>query len=89
MAPSSPVHGTPGGLATGFSDVYDAHAQNHDRMQETDVISALPTSLSRGLSQNPDIEITTLQKTLSAMSGSLLTSLIGTSFAYSHSFNIS
>jgi hypothetical protein len=55
----------------------DAEGQWHDRLDDMP-LSAIPISPLPGRDGNGDIEITPGQKMLSAMSGSLLTSLIGT-----------
>lgn len=55
----------------------NTEGQPHDRIEASDVLSAMPTGPLPGRDHNGDIEITAPQKMLSAMSGSLLTSLIG------------
>ncbi len=52
--------------------------QRHDRYSDDVPLSEPPTEHSSGRDHNGDIDITASQKILSAMSGSLLTSLIGT-----------
>lgn len=51
--------------------------QPHDRIRDNDPLSGIPTSPLPDRDEVPDVEISAGQKMLSAMSGSLLTSLIG------------
>jgi hypothetical protein len=53
------------------------HGQSHDRIQDDVYLVGPPDPYLPGRDHNGDIELTVTQKMLSAMSGSLLTSLIG------------
>lgn len=69
-----------GEIATTFESSASGAAggQRHDRILDEIAPSGLPVSYISKRDDNGDIEITAGQKMLSAMSGSLLTSLIGT-----------
>ena len=52
--------------------------QGHDRIHGDDLISGISSTVAMAaINEDVDIEITAGQKMLSAMSGSLLTSLLG------------
>lgn len=62
--------------ATTFSHL-SSEGQSYDRIRESDPIAAVPTFPLPERGATVDVQITAGQKMLSAMSGSLLTSLIG------------
>ena len=68
-----------GEIATTFESSASnaAGGQRHDRILDEIAQSGPPVSYVASRDDNGDIEITAGQKMLSAMSGSLLTSLIG------------
>jgi hypothetical protein len=67
-----------GGIATAFENgsLDTTEGQRHDRISD-DGPTVRPDRFAPGRDHNGDIDITAGQKMLSAMSGSLLTSLIG------------
>lgn len=69
-----------GQIATAFENSTPAasEGQRHDRFADDVPLYGPPTDSVSGRDHNGDIEISAGQKMLSAMSGSLLTSLIGT-----------
>jgi hypothetical protein len=66
-------------IATAFENgvLASAEGQRHNRISDDIALSGPPTTYVPERDQNGDIEITAGQKMLAAMSGSLLTSLIG------------
>jgi len=69
-----------GQIATAFENnaLGTSQGQRHDRFADDISLYGPPTESLPGRDHNGDIEISAGQKMLSAMSGSLLTSLIGT-----------
>jgi hypothetical protein len=72
-------------IATAFENnaLGAAEGQRHDRFTDEVSLYGPPTDQVPGRDHNGDIDISAGQKMLSAMSGSLLTSLIGKSCASS------
>jgi hypothetical protein len=68
-----------GEIATAFENnaLAAPEGQRHDRFADDISLYGPPTDSLPGRDHNGDIEISASQKMLSAMSGSLLTSLIG------------
>ena len=68
-----------GQVATAFENnaLATAEGQRHDRFADDLALYGPPTDPLPGRDHNGDIDISAGQKMLSAMSGSLLTSLIG------------
>lgn len=69
-------------VATAFENnaLAAADGQRHDRFADDLALYGPPTDSVPGRDHNGDIDISAGQKMLSAMSGSLLTSLIGMCF---------
>jgi len=68
-----------GQIATAFENnaLAASKGQRHDRFADDLALYGPPTDSVSGRDRNGDIDISAGQKMLSAMSGSLLTSLIG------------
>jgi solute carrier family 25 protein 39/40 len=68
-----------GQIATAFENnaLAASEGQRHDRFADDLALYGPPTDSAPGRDHNGDIDISAGQKMLSAMSGSLLTSLIG------------
>ncbi len=68
-----------GQIATAFENnaLAASEGQRHDRFADDIALNGPPTDSAPGRDHNGEIEISAGQKMLSAMSGSLLTSLIG------------
>jgi hypothetical protein len=77
MAPFSPIDGQDADIATSFVSEasHIAAGQRHDRFEEE--LAPNPSNYAVGNDGDGEVEITAAQKMISAMSGSLLTSLIG------------